>query len=86
MVPVTIWDHKFAGNNHDASNELKSLNMGGVFTSPKPTLLIRREMELFADVNDGAIIMDFFAGSGTTAHAVLAQNAIDGRNRKFVLV
>jgi adenine-specific DNA-methyltransferase len=86
MVPVTIWDHKFAGNNHDASSELKSLNMGGVFTSPKPTLLIRREMELFSDINDSDIIMDFFAGSGTTAHAVLAQNALDGGNRKFVLV
>ncbi len=86
MVPVTIWDHKFAGNNHDASNELKALSMGGVFTSPKPTLLIRRELELFSGANDGDVIMDFFAGSGTTAHAVMAQNAADGGNRRFVLV
>ena len=86
MVPVTIWDHKFAGNNHDASNELKSLEMGGVFTSPKPTLLIRREMELFTGSDGGDVILDFFAGSGTTAHAVMAQNAVDGGNRKFILV
>lgn len=86
MVPVTIWDHKFAGNNHDASNELKALDMGGVFTSPKPTLLIRREMELFTGTDDGDVIVDFFAGSGTTAHAVMAQNAVDGGNRKFILV
>ena len=86
MVPVTIWDHKYAGNNHDASNELKALGMGGVFTSPKPTLLIRRELELFSGANDGDVIMDFFAGSGTTAHAVMAQNAADGGNRRFVLV
>ena len=86
MVPVTIWDHKFAGNNHDASNELKSLEMGGVFTSPKPTLLIRREMELFTGSDSGEVILDFFAGSGTTAHAVMTQNAVDGGNRKFILV
>lgn len=86
MVPVTIWDHKFAGNNHDASNELKSLEMGGVFTSPKPTLLIRREMELFTGPDSGEIILDFFAGSGTAAHAVMTQNAVDGGNRKFILV
>lgn len=86
MVPVTIWDHKFAGNNHDASNELKSLEMGGVFTSPKPTLLIRREMELFTGPDSGEIVLDFFAGSGTTAHAVMTQNAVDGGNRKFILV
>jgi adenine-specific DNA-methyltransferase len=86
MVPVTIWDHKFAGNNHDASNELKSLDMGGVFTSPKPTMLIRREMELFTGSDGGDVVLDFFAGSGTTAHAVMAQNAADGGNRKFILV
>ena len=86
MVPVTIWDHKFAGNNHDASNELKSLDMGGVFTSPKPTMLLRREMELFTGSDGGDVVLDFFAGSGTTAHAVMAQNAADGGNRKFILV
>ncbi len=86
MVPVTIWDHKFAGNNHDASNELKSLDMGGVFTSPKPTLLIRREMELFAGVNNSDVILDFFSGSGTTGHAVMAQNSTDNGNRRFILV
>lgn len=86
MVPVTIWDHKFAGNNHDASNELKSLDMGGVFTSPKPTLLIRRELEIFTGSNDDDIVIDFFAGSGTTAHAIMSQNAADGGKRKFILV
>ncbi|MDP3229723.1 MAG: site-specific DNA-methyltransferase [Acidovorax sp.] len=86
MVPVTIWDHKFAGNNHDASNELKSLNMGGVFTSPKPTQLILRELELFSKSDEGDVVLDFFAGSGTSGHAVMLQNKADGGDRKFILV
>jgi len=55
-----------------------------IFSYPKPSLLIKRLLEIGAK-ND-SIVLDFFAGSGTTAHAVLAQNAEDGGNRKFILV
>ena len=86
LVPVTIWDHKFAGNNHDASNELKQLDLAGAFTSPKPTLLIRRLLELMTSPDANDLVLDFFAGSGTTGHAVMAQNAADGGNRRYMLV
>jgi len=86
MVPVTIWDHKFAGHNHEANSELKDMGLGGSFTSPKPTRLISRMLELFTAPNSTDLIVDFFAGSGTTAHAVLAHNIIDSGNRRFLVV
>ena len=86
MVPVTIWDHKFAGHNHEANTELKDLGLGGGFTSPKPTRLVSRMLELFTIKNDGDVVVDFFAGSGTTGHAVFAQNLSDCGNRRFLAV
>src|SRR5690606_8198951 len=68
----------------DAASELKEIFGEQSFATPKPTGLIRKVLELAAD--DEAIVLDSFAGSGTTAHAVLAQNAKDGGNRKFILV
>jgi len=65
-------------------NQLKKLFKGVVlFSFPKPTDLIKRFGELSCDKND--TILDFFAGSGTTAHAVMQLNAEDGGNRKFIL-
>ena len=84
MVPVTIWDYKFAGHNHEASTELKDLGLGGAFTSPKPTRLIQRILQLTTMPFERHIAMDFFAGSGTTADAVMRTNAEDGGNRRFV--
>jgi site-specific DNA-methyltransferase (adenine-specific)/adenine-specific DNA-methyltransferase len=55
-----------------------------VFVTPKPTRLIDRILQIATDKN--SLILDSFAGSGTTAHAVLKQNAADGGNRKFILV
>jgi adenine-specific DNA-methyltransferase len=55
-----------------------------VFDHPKPLALVRRALEVFAE--DDAIVVDFFAGSGTTAHAVMALNAEDGGCRRFILV
>jgi adenine-specific DNA-methyltransferase len=86
MVPVTIWDHKFAGHNHEASTELKELGLGGAFTSPKPTRLIQRILQLTTLPSERHVAMDFFAGSGTTGDAVMRTNAEDGGNRRFVLV
>ena len=57
-----------------------------VFDYPKPVKLIKQMINLCTNPNDNDIILDFFAGSGTTAHAVMELNAEDGGNRKFILV
>ncbi len=86
VTPVTIWLHEEVGHNHEANNELKALLGQGVFDNPKPTRLVRRMIELAASNVGPTIIMDFFGGSGTTGHAVLAQNAHDGGNRRYIMV
>ena len=57
-----------------------------IFDTTKPTGLIRKILGLSTDSESGDIILDFFAGSGTTAHAVMTQNSEDGGNRKFICV
>ncbi len=86
VTPVTMWLHEEVGHNHEANNELKALLGQGVFDNPKPTRLVRRIIELAASNQPAALILDFFAGSGTTGHAVMAQNAADGGNRRFITV
>ena len=70
------------GSTQNMSNEL--LLMGIRFDFPKPTALIQYLIGFYCQ--DNSIILDSFAGSGTTAHAVLNMNKIDGGNRKFILV
>lgn len=70
--------------NEQGTIELGRIDMGNVFDHPKPVALPQRCIFLATDSSD--IVLDFFAGSGTTAHAVLAQNATDGGDRKYVLV
>lgn len=85
LTPNTWWDHKFAGHNKQATLELKALHDGAApFDTPKPVSLLRRILELATDKD--SIVLDSFAGSGTTAHAVLAQNKQDGGDRRFLLV
>jgi adenine-specific DNA-methyltransferase len=84
VTPVTIWPYDEVGHNHEASNELKELELGGMFSNPKPTRLLRRMITLATGPND--IVLDFFAGSGTAAAAVMDQNAEDGGQRKWILV
>lgn len=86
VTPVTIWLHDEVGHNHEANNELKALLGQGVFENPKPTRLIRRMIELATNKDESAIVLDFFAGSGTTGHAIMAQNATDNGNRRYILV
>ncbi len=64
--------------------ELGKLNLKGIFDFPKPIGLIKKALQLGTNYDD--IVLDFFAGSGTTAHAVMAQNNEDGGNRKYILV
>ena len=86
ITPVTIWLNDEVGNTHQANNELKALLGGGVFDNPKPTGLIKRILQLSTSPSDEDIVLDFFAGSCTTADAVLDLNQEDGGNRKFVCV
>lgn len=86
MRPNTIWFHSEVGHNQEARQSLKELFDGvGVFDSPKPVSLIRHMLQIGTESAD-AIILDFFAGSGSTGHAVMSQNAADGGNRRFILV
>ena len=77
------------GTNEDASQELASIfgrEMGKVFPYPKPTTLVQYLIRAATHKDKEAIILDSFAGSGTTAHAVLQQNIDDGGSRRFILV
>lgn len=82
---MTIWKYKEVGHSQEATQYLQDL-MGGkkYFTYPKPVKLIQRAIQLYS--NESSLIMDFFAGSATTAEAVMQQNVEDGGNRKFIMV
>jgi adenine-specific DNA-methyltransferase len=84
-VPENIWTNGVAGSTRQATAELKNI-FGGTtpFDTPKPTALIERILHISTEMDD--IILDSFAGSGTTAHAVLNMNKADGGNRKFILI
>src|SRR5699024_4091086 len=88
-VPVTWWTYQEVGHNQDAKKELKAL-MGDdaeiIFDTPKPVKLIRRILQLTTKSSPNALVLDFFAGSGTTGQAVLEQNAADQGNRRYILV
>ena len=84
MVPVDLWHYKDAGTTDDAGNILKQIFGTLPFDTPKPPRLVEKILQLVTDKN--SIVLDSFAGSGTTAHAVLNLNAHDGGNRKFILV
>lgn len=87
-VPQTLWFYDDVGHTQDAKKTLIEMGMlsDEKFNTitPKPVSLIERVLEIGAD--DNALILDSFAGSGTTAHAVLKANAKDGGSRKFILV
>ena len=84
VPPSTFWDGSEVGFNATATGELANLLSRDAFLSPKPTGLIKRCIEIGAK-SKNTVILDFFAGSGTTAHAVLELNKEDGGNRKFIL-
>ena len=83
-MPITLWLRDFAGDTQEAVREVKTILEDQKFDSPKPVQLIRRILQVASNPDD--IILDSFAGSGTTAHAVLDLNKEDGGNRKFILV
>ena len=83
--PDVFLSPRIVGFNKDGTSELRDIfGEGGVFPQPKPVKFIKFLLELLRSKD--AIILDSFAGSGTTGHAVLAQNREDGGNRQFILV
>ncbi|MDP3277125.1 MAG: site-specific DNA-methyltransferase [Deltaproteobacteria bacterium] len=83
----TIWKYEDVGHNQEGKKEIKSLFPEYVpFDTPKPTRLLDRILQLATDKGGDQVVVDFFGGSGTTAHAVLARNAREGGSRRFILV
>lgn len=84
-TPENVWDNQRFGSTRQAAAEIKELFEGRqVFETPKPTKLICGILELI-NTKD-SIIVDFFGGSSTTAHAVMQKNSEDGGNRRYILI
>lgn len=85
ITPMTIWKYSEVGHSQDAKQNLKKLfDSKSFFDYPKSVELIKRCIQLYS--NESSIIIDFFSGSATTAHAVMQLNAEDGGKRKFIMV
>lgn len=84
LVPIDLWRFDEVGTTDDAGAELKQMFGSQPFDTPKPTTLVEKIVQLGS--SSDSLILDSFAGSGTTAHAVLKANANDNGKRKFILV
>ncbi len=85
ITPMTIWKHTEVDHSQGATQKLAKLFDGKKFFDyPKSVLLIERCLQLYTDKN--CLILDFFSGSASTAHAVMQLNAEDDGNRKFIMV
>ena len=83
--PTNYWSYENVGHTDEAAKTLRAIFNGrAAFETPKPYSLVERILQIAADEN--SIILDSFAGSGTTAHAVLNMNKADGGNRRFILI
>ena len=85
MAPTSIMFYKEVGHSQEGAQEVSKLLDGGFFNGPKPQRLIQRLITL-ANLKDDSIIVDFFSGSASTAHAVMQLNAENGGKRKFIMV
>jgi site-specific DNA-methyltransferase (adenine-specific)/adenine-specific DNA-methyltransferase len=83
IMPVSLLKYADVGHTHEATRELQEL-LPSVKMTPKPVRLIKHLLQIASDKD--SLVLDSFAGSGTTGHAVLAMNKADGGNRRFVLV
>lgn len=84
VLSNTIWFNEEVGSTQSSKEMVKKLLNSNVFDTPKPIEYIKKMMQLTCD--DNSLILDFFAGSGTTAHAVMQLNAQDNGNRRFICV
>ena len=85
MVPVDLWRHQKTGTTDEGSKELEALMGEKIFDFPKPRRLVQRAVRL-ASNGENDIILDFFAGTCSSAHAVMHQNLSDGGTRRFIMV
>ena len=85
MAPTSIMFFKDVGHSQEGAQEVSKLLDGGFFSGPKPQRLMRRLVTL-ANTTKDSIVLDFFSGSASTAHAVMSKNAEDGGHRKFIMV
>ena len=85
VVPTTYWSYDECGHNDEARKELKDIFGHPPFDSPKPTRLLKQIIQI-ASADKNITILDFFAGSGTTLHAVMQLNKEDGGKRQCILV
>ena len=87
FVPWTWWPHDEVGHTDEAKKEIHEFfGKENAFDTPKPTRLIKRVLQISTEKYVEELVLDFFAGSATTAHAVLNLNREDGGNRRFILV
>ena len=84
VVPITWWPHQNSGHTDEASKELTRFGLDTPFDTPKPLRLLSKILSIATQKD--SIVLDSFAGSATTAHAVLEANKRDGGNRRFILV
>lgn len=84
-TPENLWLAEFAGTTRNANAELKDLFGESPFDTPKPVQLMTKIISLCTSAKDD-IVLDFFAGSGTTGHAVMSQNSVDEGTRRYVVV
>ena len=83
-LPTNLWTYIQAGHNDEAKKELKNMFSGTIpFDTPKPVRLIKLILQVAS--NKDSVILDFFAGSGSTGQAVIEQNKLDNGNRRFIL-
>ncbi len=89
-VPQTLWTYEEVGHTQEAKKELIATvdfpNSDVVFDTPKPTRLLRRILQIATAPDSNDLVVDFFAGTGSTMDAVFQQNAEDGGNRRCILV
>ena len=85
MAPTSIMFFKDVGHSQEGAQEVSKLLDGGFFSGPKPQRLMQRLLTL-ANLTSDSIVLDFFSGSASTAHAVMSKNVEDGGHRKFIMV
>lgn len=84
VVPTTWWPHDSSGHTDEASKELTAFGLDTPFSTPKPVRLLERILRIAT--REDSLVLDSFAGSGTTAEAILSLNKKDGGSRRFILV
>jgi len=86
LLDIELNKNNGVGTNESAVKELETLGMKGYFDYPKPLSLIKKILHMIVKYDKDAIILDFFSGSATTAHAVMELNASDNGRRKYIMV